>query len=266
MKSKFKLQSLLRPALVAGVSAVLLFAILTIVSPEVRAATLGWLTQFVEVDSPQALQPSIDKPAGVSAAGEAATINPEATSTTGLPKPDSLKISGQSAELPVPDAQPSRELISVEAAQAEVDFKIGVPSTLPAGYSVLGVVPKPKASDLKVQPPADLPKADLPKAAQLQVATLIMSNSAGDMLTLSEARMTSSVPADVSLPAGKGSVQNVTINGQSGQYVEGMWTDKGWVATGLHQLHWQDANGITFDLISSKLGLNDLLAIAESIQ
>ena len=54
------------------------------------------------------------------------------------------------------------------------------------------------------------------------------------------------------------------VNGQPAQYVEGLWTPNGWVTEGNRQLHWQ-AEGIMFDLISSTLGLNDLLAVAESV-
>ena len=68
------------------------------------------------------------------------------------------------------------------------------------------------------------------------------------------------------MPAGKGSTKEVTVNGQAAQYIEGAWSEKGWVDNGEHQLHWQDAEGVLYDLMGSNLGLEELLAVAESIK
>ena len=88
----------------------------------------------------------------------------------------------------------------------------------------------------------------------------------GGTLTLSEMHVSGRAPADVPLPAGEASVQDVTVNGQPAQYVEGRWTADGWVSGGHYQLHWQDAEGRMFDLVSNKLVLEALLAVAESLE
>ena len=119
--------------------------------------------------------------------------------------------------------------------------------------------------------PADLPKAagaapaDLPKEPTPQVATLIFKNSANDVLLLSETLIFNPTSLEIPLPAGKGGITDVTVNGQPAQYIEGAWTPSGWVSTGQHQLHWQSDN-VLFDLTSSTLGMKDLVTIAESAQ
>jgi hypothetical protein len=154
--------------------------------------------------------------------------------------------------------------VSLEEAQAGLDFEILVPAALPEGYSFLGAAPRP-------EPPSGLggadPPADLPKAKPPQVAILVFGNSDGDVLMLSEALINDPAPGPgaVPLPAGEGSVQEVTVDGQPAQYIEGLWGPSGWVAEGHHQLHWQ-AESIMFDLVSATLGLDDLLAVAESIE
>ena len=167
------------------------------------------------------------------------------------------------SQFAVPDTS-SRELVSLEEAQAGLDFEILMPSALPEGYTFLGAAPRP-------EPPSGLggadPPPDLPKARPPQVVMLVFGNSAGDVLMLSEMLINdpAPAPAEVPLPAGEGSVQEVTVNGQPAQYIEGMWSPSGWVSEGHHQLHWQ-AGGIMFDLISPTLGLGDLLSVAESLE
>jgi hypothetical protein len=56
------------------------------------------------------------------------------------------------------------------------------------------------------------------------------------------------------------------VNGQPAQYVDGMWTENGWVSGGFYQLHWQGADGIVYDLSSTTITLDTLLTVAESIQ
>lgn len=275
-------RSLVRPVLVAGLSAIVVLGVVFAASPDVRAAAQEWVARFVEVDSPWALLPAGEKrpapPTTIAVPGEKtadATISGTSSGKEEFPGPDNQGVEGEfpglgnqgveteSGQLPVPDAQPNRELISLEAAQAKLDFKIRVPSVLPEGYTFLGVAPMPELPSRMpngAEPPADLPKVKPP-----QVATLVFRNSAGEVLFLSEALMNDPVPTEVPLPAGQGSVQDVTVNGQPAQYIEGLWSPGGWVSEGNRQLHWQDAEGITFDLISRTLGLGDLLAIAESI-
>jgi hypothetical protein len=103
--------------------------------------------------------------------------------------------------------------------------------------------------------------------------TLVFVNDEGEMLTLSQANFAAlpdlgeKPPLDeIPLPVGKGSVQEVSVNGQPGQYVGGAWTPEGWDASvSHHQLHWQGADGISYRLVSRMLGLSELLAVAESI-
>jgi hypothetical protein len=272
-------RSLVRPVLVAGLSAVLVLAVVFAASPDVRAAAQetarDWVARFVEVDSPWALLFPQEKgaalpttlPAPDGQVADAVSVGegqlPELAEGE-LPALSNEGVEIEPGQLPLPDALPGRELVSLEEAQAGLDFEILMPSALPEGYAFLGAAPRP-------EPPSGLggadPPPDLPKAKPPQVAMLVFGNSAGDVLMLSEALINdpAPVPAEVPLPAGEGSVQEVTVNGQPAQYIEGMWSPSGWVSEGHHQLHWQ-AGGIMFDLISPTLGLDDLLAVAESLE
>jgi len=273
------LRSLARPLLVASLSAAILFTALLFVSPDARAAVQGWAGHFVEVDSPWALLPLAKQPQSPASEVVPGTAklavpdvqpapNPRSPAkqlpSPGTPPKPGSEVAPEVAQLAVPNVQPTRNLISLEAAQAKVDFKIRVPSTLPKGYKFMGVVPTPELPsslpNTGIQAPADLPAQKTP-----QVAMLIFANSAGDQMMLSEMQVSEPASLDVPLPAGKGSVQNVTVNGQAAQYVEGIWTPTGWDANGNHQLHWA-AENIGFDLISRTLKLDDLKAVAESIQ
>jgi hypothetical protein len=273
-------RSLVRPVLVAGLSAVVVLAVVFAASPAARAAAQEaaqeLVARFVEVDSPLALL----FPQGEGAALPTTLPAPDGQVSEAvgvgegqLPELGEIELGELPAltnegveldKLAVPDA-PDRELVSLEEAQAGLDFEILVPTALPEGYSFLGAAPRPELPDGLLggaDPPADLPKAKPP-----QVAILVFGNSDGDVLMLSEALINDPAPAPgaVPLPAGEGSVQEVTVDGQPGQYIEGMWSPSGWVSEGHHELHWQ-AGGIVFDLISPTLGLDDLLAVAESIE
>jgi hypothetical protein len=275
-------RSLVRPVVVAGLSAVLVLAVVFAASPDVRAAAQETarelVARFVEVDSPLALLFPQEKGAALPTilpAPEGQGADVVSVDKGQLPELGGLELGELPAltnegveidlgELAVPDAS-GRELVSLEEAQAGLDFEILMPSMLPERYSFLGAAPRPDLSGGLpggADPPADLPKAKLP-----QVAMLVFGNSAGDVLMLAEALINdpAPVPAEVPLPAGEGSVQEVTVNGQPAQYIEGMWSPSGWVSEGHHELHWQ-AGGIMFDLISPTLGLDDLLAVAESIE
>jgi hypothetical protein len=273
-------RSLVRPVLVAGLSAVLVLGVVFAVSPAVRAAAQETaqelVARFVEVDSPwalllpqkegAALPTTLPAPDGQMA--DAASVGEGQLPELGEGELPALRNEGveiEPGQLPLPDALPSRELVSLEEAQAGLDFEILMPSALPEGYAFMGAAPRP-------EPPSGMlggadPPPDLPKAKPPQVVMLVFGNSAGDVLVLSEALMNdpAPIPAEVPLPAGEGSVQEVTVNGQPAQYIEGMWSPSGWVSEGNHELHWQ-AGGIMFDLISPTLGLDDLLAVAESIE
>jgi len=253
------------------------------VSPDVRAAAQeaaqGLVARFVEVDSPLALLFPQEKgaplpttlPAPDGQVAEAVGVGKGELPELGeielgeLPALGNEGVEIEPGKLALPDAPPSRELVSLEEAQAGLDFEILMPSALPEGYAFLGAAPRP-------EPPSGMPgganpPADLPKVKPPQVVMLVFGNSAGDVLMLAEALINdpAPVPAEVPLPAGEGSVQEVTVNGQPAQYVEGMWSPSGWVSEGHHELHWQ-AGGIMFDLISPTFGLDDLLAVAESIE
>ena len=263
-------RSLVRPVLVAGLSAVIVLGVVFAASPDVRAAAQEWAARFVEVDTPWALLPVREErpaaPASITAPDELA-----AGAAAGKGESPALELGNEGIDieagtLPAPDGQPSRELVSLEEAQAGLDFEILMPSVLPEGYAFLGAAPTPEL-------PSGMPggaKAppDLPKTKPPQVVILVFGNSDGEGLMLSEMLMRTPAPAGaaVPLPAGEGSVQEVTVNGQPAQYVEGMWSPSGWVSEGNHQLHWQNDEGIMFDLMSSTLGLDDLLPVAESTQ
>lgn len=215
---------------------------------------------------------------------------PEAKAPAAIPTPFSLPEGKPTPTLPEVPSSP--ELISLKQAQSKVDFKIRVPSWLPEGYKLKGVAKQPelpkgkgKAPEIGqppalpngVPPPPGLPEGGLPSLENAPVVPkdmkppqnvlLVFSNSEGDSLLLSEMRGPGlPSPGPVKLPAGKGSVKDLTVNGQPAQYIEGVWTPEGWDSKGNHQLHWQGADGILYDLTSPSLGQKLLLRIAESIK
>ena len=252
------LPKFLRSALVAVVAAVLLFAVVFAASPDARAATQQLVARFVGVDFVQDLLPGGEAvpngpPSGVSIAG--------GDDASGRPQSPA----GSVPLLPG-DTLPRTDLVTLDEAQADLQFTIKLPGYLPEGYSLMGVSPQPELPDFNPpggQAPAP---ADLPKLAPMQVARLVFGNGGGDMLTLSQAKMPENIPGEVPLPVGQGAVQDITVNGQPAQFISGTWTESGWTEGGFYQLHWLGADGITYDLASSVLGLEELLAIAESIQ
>jgi hypothetical protein len=163
-------------------------------------------------------------------------------------------------------------LISVEEAQANTPFTIKLPATLPEGYSFKGVGKTPTPPRLDEA----LPREGLPSLPAM--VSLIFENDAGGRLMLSEASLPNldlgdaaprtGAPAagEIRLPVGAGSVQEVSVNGQPGQYVAGAWSPQGWDAdAGLNQLIWRGADGLNYMLLSPTLGLDDLLTTAQSI-
>jgi hypothetical protein len=263
-------RSLARPVIVASLSAVIVLGAVLAISPDARAAAQEMWVRFVEVDSPWALlprgaeQPEMERRSDSATAPTVPSTMEDGGAEAGAPLPPSDLESG-AKELPVPGAQPTRKLISLEEAQAGLNFKIRVPSVLPDGYVFRGIVPQPELPtnppDIGVAPPDDLPKIERP-----QTAMLIFGNAADEILILSEVLTNDPGHLAVTLPAGKGGVQDVMINDQPAQYVEGRWTEDGWVASGNYQLHWQSEDGIMYDLTSSTLGLETLLPVAESIE
>jgi len=247
----------LRSALVAVVAAVLLFAVVFAASPDARAATQQFVARFTGVDSIQDLLPGNaaapnGPPSGVSIAGD--------NDVSGRPQSPA----GSLPMLPS-DSMPRADLITIDEAQINLEFTIKSPTYLPEGYSFLGVSPTPELPDFN--PVSEVPApADMPKLAPMQVVRLVFGNGGSDVLTLAEAKMPENIPGDVPLPVGQGAAQDVTVNGQPAQFISGTWTESGWKNSGFYQLHWLGANGITYDLASSVLGLDELLAIAESIQ
>lgn len=279
MSLKNMFRSLVRPVLVAGVSAAVVLGVVFVASPDVRAAAGEWMARFVEVDSPWTLLPETEDRTVVDNPPELSPEPVESIATEGAPSVsvgETVVItSGQgvkeiaTGELPEPErpqADPRNELISPEEAQAELDFKIRIPSVLPDGYRFLGVVPRLELPDTPPDVGIELPD-DLPKVKPPQMALLIFGNEEGEMLSLSEMYVVDSdraVPS-VPLPAGEGAVQDVTVNGQPAQYVEGMWMESGWGTGGHYQLHWQDGD-ILYDLTSRTMDLEKLLPVAESIK
>lgn len=253
----FMFQKVFRSTLVAVVAALLLFAVVFAASPEARAATQEFMVRFVGVDSAGDLLPDGEAipngpPDGVSVAGSSDTSGRPNSPAGSLPLLSS-------------DALPRTDLISVDEAQADLEFTIKVPSYLPGGYSFRGVSPQPELPDFN--PTGAEAPADLPAVRPLQMARLVFDNGGTDVLLLSESKMPLDiVPDDVTLPVGQGAAQDVTVNGQPGQFINGTWTESGWKEGGFYQLHWVGADGVTYDLASSVLSLEELLKIAESIQ
>jgi hypothetical protein len=270
-------RSLVRPVVVAGLSAVLVLAVVFAASPAARAAAQEaaqeLVARFVEVDSPWAMlltgreRPSAPDVAPGAEMPGIADVEPQWAQGVPPAPGDEESPVVDIEKLDLWEMPASGELLSLQEAQAELDFTIRVPSALPEGYTFLGVRSHPEfpaeLPDLGVEPSAELPEIEGPQAA-----ILVFGNGAGERLTLSELDLGvfAQVAGDVPLPAGEGSVQQVTVNGQAAQYVAGRWTEEGWVSDGRYQLHWQDAEGIMYDLISDVLDLEDLLPVAESIQ
>jgi hypothetical protein len=260
---------LFRGAITVGLTASLVLATLLVVSPDARAQVQGLIARFVETDSPWALlsTPSDAK----TRPGPSGAESPRRA----LPTPDLARSfgAGVSAVVPTPPGmsappqpkgsapRPEPTLVSLEEAQAQMTFTIKVPARLPEGYSLKGVVKPPSLPEMEGALPRDGSAARLPSAA-----TLIFENGAGQMLILSETTLAVPSSGEVPLPVGKGSVQEVSVNGQPGQYVEGAWSPQGWDSNAKHQqLQWQGADGVAYMLLSQALGLDELLATAESI-
>jgi hypothetical protein len=271
-------RSLVRPVLVAGLSAVVVLAVVFAVSPAVRAAAQEaaqeLVARFVEVDSPWALLlggeegPALpDAPAGPGEMPDVEGLDVEPPWAQGVPSVPGYEGGPDIEKLDLSEVPASGGLLSLEEAQADLDFEIRVPSVLPEGYSFLGVMAPPELAaelpDLGIESPAGVPRIEAP-----QSAILIFGNAAGERLTLSELdmRLLGQPPGEIPLPAGSGAVQDVTVNGQPAQYVAGRWTEDGWVFDGHYLLHWQGAEGIMYDLISHVLDLEQLLPVAESIE
>ena len=248
----------LRSALVAVVAALLLFGVVFAASPTARAATQEFVARFVGVDSVSDLLPGGKSapdgpPSGVSMAGNDSSGRPQSPS-------------GSVPLLPS-GTLPKTELITLDEAQTDLQFTIKVPSYLPEGYSFLGVSPQPELPDFNPSGGNVPAPADLPKLAPMQVARLVFGNGGDDAMILSQTKMPENIPGgEVQLPVGQGAAQDVTVNGQPAQFIDGTWTESGWKTGGFYQLHWVGADGITYDLASSVLGLDELLAVAESIQ
>ena len=264
------LRQLFKGAVAVGMAAALLLAMVLVVSPEARAQAQGLVARFVEVDSPWALlapeAPDAETPRPAPPAPDVAP-----SPLSGLQELPSLAElpADLAAELPAdgPQGDAARlagpSLVSLEEAQADTSFTIKMPASLPEGYSFQGVLkpPAPPRLDDSVPGKGSMPSLSLP-------VSLVFENAAGERLMLTEASLPLPPPggAEVPLPAGKGSVQEVSVNGQPGQYVEGAWSRQGWDAgAAIHQLHWQGADGVTYLMISHTLGLDDMLATAQSI-
>lgn len=254
---------IVRSVMVTVVAALLLFVIVFAASPDARAATQQFVNRFVEASSPWNAAPGGKQPtAPGDQALEVGSQNP-----AGI-KPGSASENGGSAPgisgvVPQPGQKNAlSDLISLDEAQKGIDFTILMPSTLPDGYTFQGVMPRPQVPEnvpgSDIQPPADMPKMQLP-----QLAILVFKNADGEILTLSE--RTNVKDIGIQLPVGEGSMQDVSINGNPGQFVQGMWTQGGWSTEGNYFLTWT-SNGYTLELNSRVLGLDQLLAVAESIQ
>lgn len=263
-ENRMTVHSLFRSWLVRGLTAAVVLALMVVAVPSVRVAAQGILSRFVEVESPWELAPAKEARKAPPAPG-----TQPGDKGTGIPDLESLP------DAPALPNDPGSILVSLEEAQAKSSFKIRVPSKLPAGYTLKGVLAAPSLGDAPKLPagapalPADAPA--LPEgalAALPQTATLIFTNAKGEQLTLSQMKLPALATGDaeIAFPAGKESVTDVTVNGQPGQFVEGRWTPNGWVKDGHSQLHWRDAEGFTYDLNSESLGLKELLAVAESIK
>ncbi len=275
-------RSVVRPMLMAAGVLVLLFGVLFAASPDIRAAAMKLVARFVEVDSLDVVPPEPVALSGKTVASDPpvpSSLSPDhsAASSRSSSQPEVSEVSSSrstqgsdQASVLVSDPPtlsvatvPSREFISLEDAQSELDFTIRVPAVLPEGYEFLGVAARPELPntlpDIGVELPDGLPKVELP-----QSTILVFSNASGELLTLSEMYVTHASPG-ASLPAGRGGVQEVEVSGQSAQYVAGRWTEAGWVADGFYRLHWQDGD-ILYDLSSHTLALDALLPVAESIE
>jgi hypothetical protein len=251
MFSKF-----LRSAMVAVVATVLLFAVVFAASPDARAATQQFVARYIGVGSVNELLPEGEALPSGPPSGVSVTENDDANGRPQSP----------AGSLPIQpsDTLPRNDLMTLEEAQNGMDFTIKMPSYLPEGYSFLGAVPAPELPEFA--PAGQIPAPDLPKRPAIQKVQLMFGSGGDDILMLSQAIWSIEAPSDVLLPAGEGSIQDVTVNGQPAQFVDGAWTEQGWVAGGLYRLHWEGTDGITYDLTSTVLGLEELLAIAESIQ
>lgn len=264
-------RQLFRGAVAASLAASLLLGTVLVVSPTARAQVQDLIVRFVEVDSPWALLSGLS---GAESPRGAALPTPEPDQAPGAGASEGVPGSSDIPAPPLPKGfapQPEQALVSLEEAQAQTSFTIKMPTVLPDGYSFKGVLKPPSLPPIEEPLPADS-RVSLPSAV-----ILIFGDAGGELLTLSEMKLITPAAlaeADraapslgkIELPAGRGSVQEVTVNGQPGQYVEGGWSSQGWDSNANHHLlHWQGADGVAYNLLSGTLGLSELLAVAESI-
>lgn len=263
-------RQLLKGAVAFGLTVSVVLGALLIVSPAARAQVQDLIVRFVEVDSPWALLSGLP-----GAEGGAALPTPDPDQAPGAGMSEGVSRPSDIPAPPLPKGlspQPEQALVSLEEAQAQTSFTIKMPAVLPEGYSFKGVLETPPSPRIEEPLPADSPVSHLPSAV-----TLIFEDAGGEVLMLSEMKLVAPaalVEADraapslggIELPAGEGSVQEVTVNGQPGQYVGGAWSPKGWDPNANHHLlHWQGADGVTYELLSPTLGLSELLVVAQSI-
>lgn len=250
-----------------AVAALLIAVTVFLATPAGRSIAQSLLGRFVEVGSPWDLlhnSPEAQPPLGsgfTEASGKfgepmsspsdqpLSNVGPEDGAAGSVSPPQGISLPSLPRGLSF-----ALQLISLEEAQKTCPFTIAMPTTLPEGYTFKGVLslPTPPQTD-NPSPTADLPF----------LVTLVFENKSGDLLTLTEARL----PIAVEMPIGKGSGQEVTVNGRPGLYIQGAWTPEGWDQNAnYHQLHWEGEDGLSYDLISAYLGLEELLKVAESIQ
>jgi hypothetical protein len=279
----------------ATISAVLVLALLLagslIVSPTARAQAQQFLVRFVAVDSPEDFiaEQARDQLAALEA-NQGDVTPDEATAAGGmtsaeraaeveLPSPaDATQVEAElqmganklslDETMPVVQkgsAQAIPGLVSLEEAQNQSSFDIRTPSWLPEGYALKGVMVPPQIAAAELPQPADAPELpELPAAPA--VAMLHYSNNAGDSFMLGQTKQSQidlpgAPPQEeilMAVPQDKLSIEEVTVNGQSGQYLK--FNDGG------GQLHWQDAGGMMYDLVSLSLDRDTLIQIAASVQ
>jgi len=244
--------------LAAGLAALLLVNGSILFLPQLRAYAQAVAARFAEVDTPWALLPGAkDQVVEPLPEGDLPGSN-EPGQASALPNAPPTGLLGETASL-------GRELVSLETAQAGVDFAIRLPAYLPEGYSLRGVLPTPALPAVPAAPDQP-PSAGEALPAPPQVVTLIFGGPNGELLSLSEWYGPGGLPGEARLPVGTGSLQELAVDGQPAQFVTGRWSEGSWLPDGHYQLHWQGTNGVQYDLISLTLGLEELLPIAESIQ
>jgi hypothetical protein len=154
------------------------------------------------------------------------------------------------------------EKLTLEEAQQHLDFPIRTPAYLPDGYRYESVMLPPPLPDTE---PKDA------KVIGMKMVSLHYTDPQDNRLTITQHLMEGDIEntqMSMEMLVGKGSVQQVSINGQLAQFIIGAWKHDGtWdMNDASHTLTWSDTEGRSYEILANQLPLEEMVLIAESLK